>query len=643
MNKLNLPLGICIVLVAIVVYASTPTIPSILTPNQTINMNDNISLVCTGATDPDGGDVYYQIYKLGTTANPERANTSQAWATAGTGGFVQGTDNVNRYVLRGSSGDTKNASTNFTFYDDTWNLNLFVEEGSDQHNITIDGTGVFGAGSVEVPEQTISINVSNWNDESNHTIMFYTDSGATGVPNRNFSFWWDGVNTQYSRPLVVNNTNGLGSLDVNVSGNQNTVCRACNETGSCSGYIDSSFTFLNFSYKEAGDTLNFNFLNETDGANMPGAINSLSIVFNTNDTGDYSYSFSNTSEASNYNFTLEPSGYTVDIINGTVSYSASGYPQRTATTNTSLTSGTLTTQNLYLLSSAEGLYVTFQVIDASNAPIKDVTVAGEAYIGGSYVEIVGGTTDDAGSITFWLNPNAQHRFTFSKTGYVTAISVITPTQSAYTQTLESTTTSVQNYNLGILYYITPTDNVLNLSTVYSFGFNISSSNYTLEEYGFTLTNSSGNVVASASDTTSSGGLASQNFNTANETRLTMNYYWNIEGNSTNRTVSWYVTNTTAQDLTLLTFLQDLKNFNKGGVDDFTRTIFFAFILVILVGTLVFYAGESEYIKYSIFGLIILITWIAEYTGGLPVIGTKYFITVVVSLMLLAFIIRDNVR
>jgi len=150
-------------------------------------------------------------------------------------------------------------------------------------------------------------------------------------------------------------------------------------------------------------------------------------------TATKSLLFTNTTDNLAYPFCFNPADKTLhnDL---TFQYAYTGYPQRVHFRESDLTN-TTTNQVLYLLSSTDGIYSSIQVVSASGAPISGVTVTVERQFSGVWTLIGQDTTDSAGLITFWVNPDYDHKFSFSKTGCTGITQTIRPTQTTYTQTL----------------------------------------------------------------------------------------------------------------------------------------------------------------------------------------------------------------
>ena len=389
--------------------------------------------------------------------------------------------------------------------------------------------------------------------------------------------------------------------------------------------------------------LNFTFKNESNTSQvLSGTINPISITLsNTKATGAFYHT--NISANTYHKFCLSPPNISTTGV-GTVSYEVGTNPKRTVYLNLTLTGNSTTEKILYILDTADGIYVTFQVLDQSNSPINSVSVKAEELIDSAYYEVSGGLTDNSGSVTFWLNPENLHRITLTKTGYTTSTFTLTPTQSSYTVTMSgSSTTNETSYNTGILYKITPTDQTLNKNTKYNFGFNLSSVYWNLSSFGFTIKNSSGSVLATATNQTAIGAYINNTLNISNNSRVYMYYWWNISGTFLNGTHTWDIRNTYQGNLSIKTFFDDLKNFNQQGLDDVGRAFFYILFIMVILGLIYGSISNNIETEYAIMGILFAMVWLGEYTDSLPTLGTKYLITVITGLVMLGYIIQDNIK
>lgn len=186
--------------------------------------------------------------------------------------------------------------------------------------------------------------------------------------------------------------------------------------------------------------INFSFKDEDD----------LSLINVTIDASTWTYYlgdgtvtkellYSNTSLNYNYVFCLNAYNETLHNTRN-VQFSSEGYPQRAYDASSDLTNVTLN-KTLYLLSSADGIYTTIQVIDASERVVSGVEVTVERQFSGIWTIVGQSNTDSSGSVTFWVNPDYEHRFTFVHDDCTTTTETIKPTQTNYIQTISCLGTS----------------------------------------------------------------------------------------------------------------------------------------------------------------------------------------------------------
>jgi hypothetical protein len=444
-----------------------------------------------------------------------------------------------------------------------------------------------------LPITSTSLKNWNWNltiTQINSTIVYNTSfSGATNVVDTNFAL----CNTSLTTPLFLNITfqDEITNARINVT-------------------IDSS---------------TFNF-------------------FVDDETYKKSYSFVNNTLNYEYDFCGVPDYAYLNVnITGLIYKQGTTYPARTYNDNLLLTNGTYN-KTLYLLPSSAGSYVTFQVVDASSSPIQDVYVTVERPIG---TTIEAKNTDAAGGVTFFLNPNLAYTFTFTRTGYTTYSTTLSPTQSTYTITLGilSTIPSI-SMNRGITYTITPSNRTLANDTTYTFGFDISSTYYPLSQYGFILFNTSNFNLGSASGTTATGSLVSTIINTGNQTQIIMNYFWVINSTYSNGTQSWFIFNKYQGKYSVLTICNDLKALSTRSEFGSPEAAKFTFALIAFLFILFAVAGISYYSHiYTPMAISIealLFTSFFDFCAGfIPSVGNiPHFITVVIALITVTLIIDE---
>lgn len=361
--------------------------------------------------------------------------------------------------------------------------------------------------------------------------------------------------------------------------------------------------------------INFTFQEEDTSVVLSAAIQDFDITFWTDDqTVNNTYTYSNSTENLDYAFCYLPSDETVNN-EYDIQYTKVGYVARRYADNTALTN-TTTNRILYLLNASDGIYSTYQVQDSGGNTIEGVTVQVEKEISGTWTLIEESTTDAAGAATFWLNPDYDHRLTFTKTGYTSEQVTLRPSQSTYTIYLSSTTSAatVSDYSQGISWSLLPNNYTLNNNTDYSFSLIISSATWDLTEYGIILRNETSDELGSTTGSTSTGSTINIVQNTLNYSRIIMDYYWIVEGNYTNGSTQWYVADLTDEGFGLSRFFTDLKNFTDQGMfglNEFSRTILIFLFIFVVIGVLSYTTGvySPAAIMWELFALVAFFNWL----------------------------------
>jgi len=154
------------------------------------------------------------------------------------------------------------------------------------------------------------------------------------------------------------------------------------------------------------------------------------------------------------------------------------------------------------LGSADGIYSSISVVNTATAPLQGATVTIERQINNIWTIIGQGTTGSDGLVTFWVNPNYNHRITSIKTGYVTVVVTIQPTQSLYTLSMAQTTGEATYTSdiEGISWIYNPSIGIIRNKT-WNFDVTVLSSTLNLENCKFELINATNvsQIFASATE------------------------------------------------------------------------------------------------------------------------------------------------
>ncbi len=295
---------------------------------------------------------------------------------------------------------------------------------------------------------------------------------------------------------------------------------------------------------------------------------------------------------------------------------------------------------LLLTSTGDGQYVTFQVINAASQPISNVDVTAIR----KNVVVEAGATDDAGAITFFLNPDFTYTFTFSKSGFITFTTTLKPTQSSYTVTLATTEEVSDNINQDIVHTIAPSGNILDNNTYYNFSFEIISGFFIIQSAGFTIVNSSdtSQLIGSASCSGDTGCSASANISTGNYENIQMDYYWEANNTFQNATKYWTVRKTSGFEGSFTLLKRDLGNLGAG-FNDFTKMLVSFFIILMIVGAITWVSGQTS--PLAILGEITASTWFLASINMIPKPpgAVDYFIPLVITVVFIGYALNEGRR
>ena len=424
---------------------------------------------------------------------------------------------------------------------------------------------------------------------------------------------------------------------------------------------EGNSTFFESTTQVTDKFLNITFLYETNNSRANATIDSTFIYkptpsnINTNTT-----SFIDSTNNLFYEFSYFPTQLNISV-KSTIIYNNHGSQTRTFTDTLILHNSSFTTGSenltLYLLPNADGIFVTFQVIDIAERPLTNVLVTANRSVIGKNVEIQRGITGSAGTTSFFLDPDISHTFIFSKLGFNTLKTNFAPTQTLYTITMGGGTRVIANqtnFYKGINYEFTPSQNSLFNGTDVDFSFNIISTFHPLNKIGFRLFNGTGTFLANQTCTGAIGAGCNATLivNVGVNSSIVMNAFWDINGNVTNVTSVWSVfivdnrTGIASFDNLKHDFKQLTHSFGSGRNAEFTKAIFAFLIILFTTGSLAFTTGIFSPLAILIymFGIVFFL----DVVGFLPsvlelsILGADpNFITILVGVMVFLALIIDQ--
>lgn len=361
--------------------------------------------------------------------------------------------------------------------------------------------------------------------------------------------------------------------------------------------------------------INFTFKDEVSGADINGSLASSSWDYWLGRGTIYkSLTYSNTTDSDSYSFCFSPPSKQLSQ-DTLLQYQSTGYPQRRLIITSNLTNST-TNQVLYLVSSSDGIYSTIQVVNVVGNPIVGVNLVLETQIGGIWTVVGNDDTDGAGGVTFWVDPNSDYRITATKNGYLSSQQTVRLTQTIYTLTL-STASANATYTSdleGLTWIFRPGVGIVQNNTSTSFNVTINATKGNLEGCIFKLTNQTSNISQTTDTCTSYGGFLSLTYTPQASEKIRGvlqvdlgDGYITLDGDA--YWVGYNANISQARTLKgILGSLAQLNEFGDGVEQEFSRIVFFFFILTIALGIVTFFTGydfsNPGFTMILLYGLIL---------------------------------------
>ena len=412
-------------------------------------------------------------------------------------------------------------------------------------------------------------------------------------------------------------------------------------------------TVTNFSICDASLTnkfLNLSFKDEQDLSVINASITTSTFEYYLGSgTVTKTFSFINITNNYNYEFCATPN-QTLNVDSFIQYKQGAAYPQRVFDALVIQYTNQTTNSTLYLLGVSDGIFVTFQTINTANLVLSGVAVKAIREISGGDVVVGQGTTGGDGGVTLWLNPDFIHDFTFSKSGFPTLENSFAPTQSAYTITLGGTTALTDSLFKGITFNVLPTNTSLVNDTTYTFGFTLTSTFWDIGEYGFNLRLANGTIIT-GDTTTTSGTALTKSYDTNNQTKIYLDYFWKVNSTYTNGTKIWIVQNTENTQWGISTFFKDLNLYLDSGLfglDNFGRYLLVFILIFFTVGIMSFKYGFTSPMTISVMTFLIVF-FFDVVVGIIPSLSlpngnaVPYLLTFITGLIASIAVLREATR
>ncbi len=480
----------------------------------------------------------------------------------------------------------------------------------------------FSNQSYETKEETFIINITT-DDSAIATAEFFYNGISQGAstktgtdPEVNFSntiqvptstgekeFYWE---------ITVGSAEDSARTNQTINNLQLDICNA-----------SLTVPYINLSFKDEETT---SFINATIDA-------STWEYWLGDGTYTRTFLYSNTTDNYNYTFCFSASNDTMKNTRS-IQYAKTGYPQRKYDSSSDLTNAT-TNQTLYLLSNADGIYTTIQVVDQEGDKISGVEVTIERQFVGVWTVVGQEVTDDAGLVTFWVNPDYDHRFTFVSDDCTGTTVTIRPTQTQYTQQLQcgvSADIYVSQIE-GIKYSRTPATGIIQAGT-YNFSYQLVSSKDNIVNMSLQLVNSDGGAVLNSTwSTCNVGGCTIYMMHTVDLGNDIKGKYYLDVGNGSfllEGDARWRVIDIpTAGKAGFGTFIRDMKYvIDEWGDDsdtaDFNRLVIVFFFMCLAISALNYNFGNDTSNPGAFLIIMTFVILMGSIVGGTTGQGFFYF-------------------
>jgi hypothetical protein len=330
-----------------------------------------------------------------------------------------------------------------------------------------------------------------------------------------------------------------------------------------------------------------------------------------------------TNDETNINSTsicIYPSGINLSVDYHIFYSKGTTYPQRRYYQTDEVWTNATINRTLYGLSYLYGIYGRFKTLDSYSNAISGVI--GQMKNGiGTLIEQE--ETDASGTATFWLNPDVDYTFIFSKVGYAVQTLILRiASNDVYNVYMETPSTSTPDYGEGILTSFLPNLGILNNGTAYNFTFNLSSSYWLITDCTFVIKDSADNTLSSASPS-NNGSLCGAviALNTGKNTTLTAYATYELNNTQTQTASRIYsVTSYSFSDVgTLKAVIDDISNLASSGFDDKTRVLVAFLVTLIVVGWIGYKFNalvNPEPALIALWGCVLLFSYSGWLTMGL---------------------------
>lgn len=269
-----------------------------------------------------------------------------------------------------------------------------------------------------------------------------------------------------------------------------------------------------------------------------------------------------------------------------VLYGSTVYPQRRFHDTDAIYNNQKQTINLFLLESAQGIFIRFRVQSSTGLPLSGAKIIMQRIIAGQLTTVEIQLTDDSGIATFFSDPDSDYTFIVSLDGFVPQTFTLRPTTTEITQVtlLAIGQPGQDSIDIGTSYFFEPIVGTLNNNTNVNFTFNMTSSFRKITGCTLFLKNETTTLSKQSGTFNDTQCTIRIEFNTGTQNLIVSQGQWELNGTfNATASVQYSVISTYVGEFSLQTLINDITAFGESGFNDFTRFVFALIGIFIVVG------------------------------------------------------------
>ncbi len=487
------------------------------------------------------------------------------------------------------------------------------------NNLSMEVTDLFNNTAIDnvtfdilVLEDTIFFNSTSFETKRERFILNITSNGTAPLNGR---FIYDGdIQTATITNVGGNNYNLSGTIELPINAGNKTFffSTTINGVEVNTSSRQQTVNAIHLAFCNSTITtpyINFTFHNETTGEeDITAFIGSTWVYYIGSGGVNKTLNYANVTENHHWTFCFEPGNHTISSTLS-LSYNNAQSQQRVFIPTLLTLSNITTTQKLFLLPTALGLFTQFKTEDTIGNTLTLVKAVITRVLGGNTITITSSFTDGSGLVVFFLNPDILYTGTFTKSGFTDNIFTFVPITDLRTVVMGSTTVvpvEGSNISIGTTYKIQPNNDSLNNNTLVTFSFNVTSGQ-PITLISMNITNSTHQISFQSN---AGAGFISDIINTRNNEKMFGEFIIQTADETINIKRVWNIGIVFIGDYSLF---RQLTLFNEYNFNEFFK---FLIVLVVVMGLLMFLSGDQQVEDEIKMAAVTALVWAFSIVGWL---------------------------